>query len=84
MGNMNNITCKNQINIIILMDLYISTEVWSLSGLRWINYTYYSNAKEVKKLNIKSLLILTEEYCIKTQSTAYDICTPTERHRVGK
>lgn len=44
------------------MDLYISTEVWSLVGLKWIKYTYYSNAKEVKKLNFKSLLILT---CIK-------------------
>lgn len=30
------------------MDLYINKEVWSLVGLRWINYIYYSNAKEVK------------------------------------
>lgn len=48
------------------MDLYISTEAWSLAGLRWINYTYYRNAKEVKKLNFKFLLTLTKEHCIKT------------------
>lgn len=52
------------------MDLYISTEAWSLTGLRWINYTYYRNAKKVKKLNFKSLLTLTEEHFIKALSTA--------------
>lgn len=48
MRNISCITWKNQINIILFMDLYIYTDVWSLVGLSWINYTHYSNAKEVK------------------------------------
>lgn len=48
MRNMNYITLKksNKYNSFYrLVHLY---RCWSLVGLRWINYTYYSNAKEAK------------------------------------